>query len=301
MLRKILRLIRNSFRNVSETYREVYSMKFFNRRSLLEEKILNSKEMGITNHQYCDSEIIVSLTTYGRRIYDVCFTIESLMQQTFKANKIILWLDEETMKKTLPESLSKQIKRGLTIMQTKDIRSYKKLIPALSIFPNANIITVDDDLIYDFDIIERLVKAHLEDPLSIHSCRIHSMTFDSNNKLKSYEDWNWCKASSSKRNFITGGGGTLYPPRSLAAEVLNEEAFTSLCPTADDVWFTAMAKLKGTPIKKVETRSVIGEDYVYNIDVQDMGLLNINVGKKGKNNEQIEAVFSRYNIFELIR
>jgi len=46
--------------------------------------------------------------------------------------------------------------------------------------------------------------------------------------------------------------------------VLNREVFTSICPTADDVWFNAMAIKKGTPIRKVVTRNTAGNDYLSN-------------------------------------
>lgn len=301
MFKKIYNILRDAYCYIVATNKNVLDLKFLIRRTQLEDKILNCREKGVTDKLYCDHEIIISLTTYGRRLFDVCLTIESLMQQTFKANRIVLWIDEKSMESPLPESLIRQTARGLTIMPTKDLRSYKKLIPALAAFPEAAIITADDDLIYDFDIIERIIKAHLEDPRSIQSCRIHSMTFDNNLQLNPYEKWAWCTATTYARHFITGSGGTLYPPHSLADDVSDETVFTTICPTANDVWFTAMAKLKGTPIKKVPTRSPFGEDYICNDDVQDIGLSNINVGDNGRNDEQIKAVFSKYNIYDLIK
>ena len=92
----------------------------------------------------------------------------------------------------------------------------------------------------------------------------------------------------------------LYPPRSLDAEVLNREVFTSICPTADDVWFNAMA-IKRHPIRKVVTRNTAGNDYLSNDEVQDMALCNINTGRQCQNNPQIEAVFTKYDIYRLIK
>lgn len=267
----------------------------------MEEKILNCKDSGITETPYCNNAIIVSLTTYGRRINDVCFTIESLMQQTMKANKIVLWLDERFEKKMLPNSLERQIDRGLEIKYTKDIKSYKKLIPAIKEFPNDVIITVDDDVIYDFDFLEKFIKAHLADPKSIYAGRVHSMVFDRKGTLMPYIKWDWNNTSKPSRHLMTGVGGVLYPPNSLYQDVTKEDIFMELSPTADDVWFTAMAKLKGTDIKKIITRNPQGVDYISNYGVQDMALCNINVGNEGRNDAQIQAVFSRYNIYDLIR
>ena len=66
---------------------------YLRRRLVMEQNILHLHESGIVDTKYCDHEIIVSLTTYGKRFYDVAITIESIMEQTMKANRIILWID----------------------------------------------------------------------------------------------------------------------------------------------------------------------------------------------------------------
>ena len=43
----------------------------------------------------------------------------------------------------------------------------------------------------------------------------------------------------------------MFPPKSLYIDVLNEDLFMNLSPTGDDIWFWAMAVLKGTKIKLV--------------------------------------------------
>lgn len=275
-------------------------LKYYMRRIQLEDKMLNTAESGISNERYAPTNIIVSLTTHGRRLNDVCFTIESIMQQTFKPNKIILAIDSSLVA-NLPMTLARQIDRGLTILPTKDMRSYTKLIPALKEYPDDAIITIDDDLIYDFDIVERLVKSYRRNPKNIYACRVHSMEFDNKGRLLPYHKWGFTKPSIPKRHFLTGVGGVLYPPNSLGTEVFNEKVFKEICPTADDVWFTAMAKMNFIPIEKVETRNPNGDDNVSNYSVQDMGLCNINTGKNGKNDEQIKAVFTKYGIYDLIR
>ena len=276
-------------------------LRFYMRRIQLEEKIFNCKDPGISNNKYCDHEVIVSLTTYGRRLHDVCFTIESLMQQTMLPNRIILNLDPSSQNQPLPIALKRQMERGLSVVVVDDdIKSYKKLIPTLKTNPNAIVITADDDVTYDFDIIERLFNAYISDPKSIHACRTHCMKFDINGALLPYAFWEMSAAGIPAHNFATGVGGVLYPPYSLSAEVFNKDVFTSICPTADDVWFNAMAKLNGTNICKIVTRNPEGVDYESNPEIVD-GLCKINTGKYGRNDEQIRAVFTKYGIYDLIR
>ncbi len=276
---------------------------FYQRKMILDNNLLQLKESGITNHKYCDSDIIVSLTTYGRRIHSVCLTIESLMEQSMKANRIILWLDTSFQSKKLPSTLEKLKSRGLEVAFCKDLRSYTKLVPTLCKYPNDIIITADDDLVYDINMLENLILAYLENPNYIYCNRAHKMSLDANGNLKSYNDWIYeCRDTEAGcLIFPTGVGGVLYPPHSLDSEVLNETVFMDICKFADDVWFKAMALKMGTKVKRVETISSTGCEYLENPSVQDIGLFNINAGSLNRNDEQIKAVFSRYNLYSLLK
>ena len=61
-----------------------------------------------------------------------------------------------------------QIVIQLEVRYCKDIRSYKKLIPALRSYPDDAIITIDDDAIYHIDLIEKLVNSYIKDPQFIY-------------------------------------------------------------------------------------------------------------------------------------
>ena len=267
---------------------------FIYRSEQLKYLTLNSKEKGISDNKYCNYEIIVSLTTYGNRLFEVYLAIESIMQQTMKPNKIILWLSNALTDQNLPLTLKNQQKRGLEIKFCKDIRSYTKLIPTLRTFPSAIIITIDDDCLYNFDLIENLVNAYKKEPDLIHSARMHRMRLLNNNLIE-YKKWifNYNNYDVSPLNFPTGVGGILYPPHCFHEEVLNENIFTDICKYADDVWFKAMALYNGTMSK-----------YVYNSDLtftntkyEDSSLYKINVTGK-LNDIQIKAVFDKYNLYD---
>ncbi len=296
LLRHIRRLIGTD--KVAVMNSNAYYYFFESRRFKLIEHILHDTESGITNQRYTDHDIIVSLTSFDKRINDVAFTIESLMQQSMKPNRIILWLDNSFQNK-LPQSLIYQQKRGLEINFCKDIRSYTKLVPSLRNYPNDAIITFDDDLLYDYDIIERLIKAYLQNPNMIHACRANRMILDHHNKPIPYLQWNRKinEVGPNRLNFLTGVGGVLYPPRCLDEEVLNEDVFLDICKFADDVWFNAMAIKKGTLINKVYTRNHLGEDYISNEAVQDVGLWNVNNQGKRLNDIQLKAVFDKYDLY----
>jgi len=291
-----------SFAKLDETLAKYHSETLYtNRANLLNHYVLNYNAKGVSEHNYNGVEVIVSLTTYSKRLYDVYLTIESIMQQSRKANRIILWLSDDLQEKELPMLLQLQQKRGLDIRYCKDIKSYKKLIPALKQFPNDVIITVDDDVLYDVDMLDKLILAYLQEPNYVHYNRGHKMKADVNNKLKKYADWEWFATSmeTSPLNFPTGVGGILYPPSSLSHEVFNEEVFLKICPHADDVWFKAMALLNGTGAKKCYTRNPKGEEYLENSNVQDIALYKINY-EQNLNDTQIRAVFEKYDLYKLL-
>ena len=275
------------------------SMRYETRRNQLIDYILHETRSGVTPKKYTDHNIIVSLTTYGKRIHEVSLAIESLMQQTMKANRIVLWLDNSFRNQPLPRSLMLQQQRGLEIEYCTDIGSYKKLIPQMKKTPDDAIVTADDDIIYDYDVLEHLILAYQKEKTMIHCCRVHKMSFDNDGHILPYSNWeSRCVLLGTDRHyFLTGVGAVLYPPHSLDEEVFNEKVFTEICPKADDVWFTAMALKIGTPINKVFTRDVHGEDYIENPRVLEIGLSSENVGQGG-NDRQLKAVFEKYSLYD---
>jgi hypothetical protein len=224
------------------------------------------------------------------------------MEQTVKPNRIILWLAEDEFNlANLPHSLLKLADRGLTIEFCKDIKSYKKLVPALNKYPDDVIITVDDDVLYPFDLIENLISSYKKNPDLIHFCRGHRMKLGKNGFLIEYLEWDFFirDFQISKLNFPTGVGGVLYPPRSLYPDVTNEDLFMSLAPKADDIWFKAMALLNGTLSKKAYTHNADGIDYVeLEREAQtETALFNTN---QYENDEQLKAVFSEYGLYDML-
>lgn len=277
-------------------------MLYFVRAERLKDYIYKCKDMGISDEKYCEQEVVVSLTTHGKRLYDVALTIESIMQGSMLPNRIVLWLGDEHRDEELPLPLQRQQKRGLQIEYCKDIGPYTKLIPSLRKYSDEVIITIDDDLVYEPDLIENLFRTYKAHPLCICANRIHEIVLGEDGKPVEYLKWklNAYPMSVSPLNFLTGAGGVLYPPHCLDEEVFNEDVFLDICRYADDIWFYAMAKKKGTDIVKSFTHSSRGEDYVENLNVQDVGLKQINYDGEHQNDIQFQKVFSFYNLYSVL-
>ena len=267
---------------------------YFLRRQLLTQLTLNATTQGIAKERKGEEEVIVSLTSYGRRIQEVFLPIESIMQGTVKADRIILWVDERLKTAALPITLLRQQERGLEIRFTKDIRSYTKLIPALKAFPESLIVTVDDDVIYPYDFLENLMNVHRQHPESICANVVLKMEKDRDGKFLPIKEWPYITEDmEGEALFFEGFGGVLYPTHCFTEEILNEEVFTALCPTADDVWFNAMAKKAGRSIRLVDIHPY---DYIANVNpnVQDTALYLVNNNDEQNNDKQIIAVWEKY-------
>ena len=269
----------------------------------LRDKIINSKINGVCSKKLCSNDIIVSLTTFGNRIHNAHLAIESIMQGTVKPNKIVLWLAEDEFKnKRLPKTLQLQQERGLEIEYCKDLRSYTKLIPSLSKYPDSCIITIDDDVIYEYDLIERLINAQIDNSDKICACRMHRIVLGKNNKPVSYLKWNSCIDDEQVLpfNFPTGVGGVLYPPRCFNQEVFNDKVFLDICPNADDIWFYAMALLNGT--KSIWVKNAKPEGYFYPLPLNNDALcLHNTIANENNicgNDVQFSAIIEKYNLMD---
>ena len=260
-------------------------------------RIANCHEPGIAEQKYCDADVVVSLTTHGKRLQTVYLAIESIMQQTTKPNRILLWLSDELRGMPLPQPLQAQVKRGLEVKYCTDMRSYTKLLPTLKSCPESVIITIDDDVIYDKQMIEWMIRDYQKDSSLIYFNRGHRITLK-NGMPNKYTEWDFVISDYdiSPLNFPTGMGGVLYPINCFLPEVFNDKDFMNICPLGDDIWFKAMALYSGVSCRKVSNPMGMG-NYLINEKMQDIGLLHQNLDN-GKNDEQLTAVFKAYSLYD---
>ncbi|ONI38076.1 hypothetical protein AN396_11690 [Candidatus Epulonipiscium fishelsonii] len=245
-------------------------------------------------------KVITSLTSFPSRIDKVHLAIKTLLTQTVKPDKIILWLatDEFPEKeKNLPRSLLILKQKGLSIQFVENnIRSHKKYYFAMQEYPEAIIITADDDLLYSNKLVEYLLKSYIKYPYAISALRNHRMKVNAEGFPLKYNIWEKEVTLYKKPSlllFPTTGAGVLYPPRCLHKEVFNLENIKNLCPYADDIWLKVMAILNNTPtvVAHIQTKLNVVEG----ID-EDTSLAKINV-LNSQNDVQLKSVMKIYNHF----
>lgn len=255
-----------------------------------------SQGLGVRRLQ--KTPLVVTLTSWPGTVHKTYLTIESLLRQSMKPDHLVLWLArEEFPGQKIPSILDGLVARGLQIHWCENIRSAKKLIPALRdpFFRNCVCVTADDDIIYQPHWLKNLVLGHRDFPRDIIAHRAR-MILSENGRLKNYHSWPLCKSAEIPDHailFPTTGGGVLYPPQCLHPEVLNTDNFMKLCQKGDDIWFFTMAKLAGTKIRLSATPSA---DFIDLNDGATRATSLWSANRLGGNDVMIQATFSHYGI-----
>lgn len=251
------------------------------------------------NKESRDQKVIVSLTSFPGRINDVWIVVECLLRQSYKPDKIILWLSKEQFPDFhLPQSLLDQKYRGLQINFVEDdFRSHKKYLYAFETFPNAKVITVDDDLYYDRHLVRNLIELKERFPSDVVTNRAHQITFGVDGRINSYAKWkhNIDFISPSYYMVQTGGFGTLYSKDDLSFSYNDIEIIKQLIPFADDLWLKTQTLLTS---KKIVTNSRYNKDPITVKNSQLEKLVNTNV-INGGNDTQFRVVLDYFKLGNL--
>lgn len=202
------------------------------------------------NRQERKTRVIVSLTSYPGRFAHIHTALKSIMLQTVKPDKIIVWLDKDVGRDKLTPKMLELEQYGIEYRaMPEDLMPHKKYFHAMQEYPDDIIITVDDDLIYAKDVIESLLKTHERYPKAVCARRVHKITKKSNGEIAPYNDWlgEYCDCDTPSHTLVaTGVGGVLYPPHCLYEKAFDEKLIMELSLKADDIWLKFMELLNGT-------------------------------------------------------
>lgn len=261
---------------------------------------LNLTTPGVTA-AHKDHSIVVSLTSFDKRINDVHLCIESLFQQSLKADRIVLWLSRQDFPtEDLPRILRQQQQRGLEIVfHDENLGPHKKIHYALARYPESLILTVDDDTLYPADMIDLLYRAHCAGPDIIHCHKGHRIGLDKNGRVLPYKQWQrgTREAQPSRLVLPTGVGGVLYFPGCFDDNVSDKDAFMRLAPRMDDIWLKAMSLKKGTLCRPVQDDRVWGSRFLTIEGSQAHALKRKNKSKLDGNDIALKAVFDEYALW----
>lgn len=200
-------------------------------------------------------QVIVSLTSFPAAMPYAAQAIRSILRGSMLPDKVVMYLTfSQFGEGGIPQEIW-DLAREYPIFEVRnydrDIRSYRKLIPALQDFPEATIVTVDDDVAYHRHMLRDLLRLHEEYPKAVLAHRAKRILPDKPyRKWKKYRWYHFLlrRIHAGYANIQTGVGGVLYPPHALKAEMLCETLFTRIAPTTDDIWFWAAATANNIPV-----------------------------------------------------
>lgn len=252
--------------------------------------------------QIASGEIIISLTSFGHRVKDTLpYTLYSMITQTVIPHKIAVYLDYDNWNNEVLPPLLKEMKRiGVDFYYCEDLRSYKKLIPALHMFPNNPILVCDDDFYYHQKYVEWIEDAYRNSDKRTVIGSMAQIPQKENGKYIPYSQWKSDEEVPADPHMAFGSGnGTLIPNGVFDDEILKKEVFMQLCPTADDLWLWAMLERQNVnrmllSHHRYGIHRVV--DRIEDMDVENSDNLTLINVIQGKNDQQLEALLEYYHL-----
>ncbi|HBR1047229.1 TPA: glycosyltransferase family 2 protein [Klebsiella pneumoniae] len=244
-----------------------------------------------------NNNVVVSLTTHGKRIKTVYLTIESILDGCILPKKIYLWLDDDVIYKNLPKSLLNIKDCRFEVKLSNNYGPHTKYFPYILMQDFTNLlVTADDDILYPAEWLSMLVSANLAEPDKICCYRAHKICFRDEFQMSNYNEWDKClTVEPSFCNFATGVSGVIYP-KEFQLELYNEgTGFIQKCLKADDVWLHFIAVKYDFKIKQIQKEPI---HFPIINNTQDVALFNSNV-LNNHNQEQINMTYNPEEISKI--
>lgn len=228
-----------------------------------------------------ESPLVVSLTSFPDRIGTVWLTISSLLNQTMKPKKVILWLaNEQFPDHKLPKNIKRLCKYGLEVKWCEDLKPHKKYYFTMLEYPNSVVVTADDDIFYPENHLEQLWDGHTRCPDAVVCTWSHVIEMEKK-VCKPYRTWKNIEISiPSFRLIPIGCNGILYPPNSMDSTLFDIELLKKYSLYTDDLWLKCMQLRKGTKAYNCCNHPLI---YFDNIMCKKSGLWHKNTSDEGRN------------------
>lgn len=232
-------------------------------------------------------KLVVSLTSHPPRYGMLKHALQSILDQDMRPDETVLWLARHEFAE-LPSDILRM--DGLTIRQCEDIRSYKKLIPALREYPGAFVLTADDDLVYPRTWVRSFCDAYRSDR-EIMLRRGRRIGTHEDGALSPYNRWPIAHPNEPGPvgAFPTSCHGMLVPPGSMHPEVMDMDKAQLLAPMNDDIWWYWMGLRGGSTFR------VIDGDPIHDLPTGADGLWSQH-NRDGGNDRQIAAMLEAYGL-----
>lgn len=244
-----------------------------------------------------EQPIIVSIYSNLEQIEELPMTIYSLLNQTIKPDKIILWVDERLKDlNNLPYDITQFIKNGLEIEFVRDLGCYTNKIYPIKKHPSAINVTAESGFYYRPNWLKILYLSYIShnNEIQVHNANLIKID---NKKILPFNTWEKSNIeSASYTNYINKIGGILFPPNCFSNEYLREDIFAKYASNNDELWCWIMALVHNKKIRiaKSHIKSIPHTNFVEQIKTF------ISPDKDTKTDEQIEELlkFYKQNVYK---
>ena len=257
--------------------------------------------INVNNLLDADNKPIVSLTSFPSRLNNLWMVLYCMYNQTYRPGKIVVTLIRSEIVggyESLPNSLKYFADKGVEFLfEDENLKPHNKYFYTRQKYPDRVIITIDDDLLYYSDTIDRLMKLHEKYPDAVCSNRVHKVHKE-NGVLKKYSTWNdvFIPMGPSNNLIALGYSSVLYPPSFHNELIYDAEKIKKLSLCADDIWLYVMEVLSNTNV-------VVGDYYAHPITLpssQQIALQDTNNATESRNDLYLKLLEGVYNFTSMI-
>jgi hypothetical protein len=207
-----------------------------------------------------ENKINICLTTISLRYYLLEKTLKNLLNQIISANITVFYSNEGFLfDEGIPDEKINYFKKlflCINFIKVPNIGSFRKLIYALKYYPNSIIITVDDDTIYDNQLVEKMLNEYNKYKCIICG-RARLYNFEDSKTIEELEMIDTC--NEELLNILPeGSGGILYHSSFFDDNFINDDykrdIFTKnnyLLLKNDDIYFRYYTLKKNIKVKKI--------------------------------------------------
>jgi hypothetical protein len=183
---------------------------------------------------------IASMTTYPARFSSALLAIESINNQTIKPESLVIHISEEDWRQAQKDFIRPvkfRFKGKVIIEPCENLKPANKIIHTAKKFPEKNIITFDDDVLYPRNRAENLIEKHKLYPNNPICFRTRRVSFNKE-QANPYSKWNLIhdRGGANYLNFPTSVSGSFYPAGIFPESFFDTQTYSQICQNNDDIW-----------------------------------------------------------------
>lgn len=192
------------------------------------------------------SRLVLSLSPHISDYDAIAAGLQSLLNQTKKADKIIVQLPKAKFEnKDFCLNFIEYLDQGIDLHWCEDLGPYSKLIPALSEYQKDVIVTCNPAWQYAPDFLQTLYSAWQAEPEAAQCIKSSALIMNEDGATFRFGDQ---QGEAALLLVPHADFGLLLPPNAWKPEIMKKKYYLRAAPTFDDLWYGLATALSGLKI-----------------------------------------------------